>query len=139
KWAGRFVSGDMGDSYTSTGSSPVSDKVKSAAPVSGLIILYTQIVALAISIPLAIVAAYRNNTWIDRLISTVAFGALSLPGFAVALILSYIFGVKLGWVKVNGWNPPSDGLITHFKSVAVPVIALALAQIAVYLRLLRSD
>lgn len=139
KWAGRFVSGDMGNTYSSTGSSPVSAKVKDAAPISALLIIYTQILALVIAIPMAIIAAYRSNTWIDRLISTTAFGALSLPGFAVALVLSYFFGVKLGWVKVNGYNPLGDGLILHLKSVAVPVVALSLGQIAVYLRLLRSD
>lgn len=139
KWAGKFVTGDLGDSYTSTGKQPVIDKVKSSAPISGLLILYTQIVALAISIPLAIVAAYRSNTWIDRLISTTAFGFLSLPGFAVALVLSYLFGVKLGWVKVNGYDPIGEGIVAHLKSVAVPVAALSLGQIAVYLRLLRSD
>lgn len=139
KWAGRFVTGDLGNSYTSTGTSPVSEKVTKAAPVSALLILYTQIVALAISIPLAIIAAYRSNTWIDRIISTAAFGALSLPGFAVALVLSYLFGVKLGWVKTNGYDPIGNGIIAHLKSVAVPVIALSLGQIAVYLRLLRSD
>lgn len=139
KWASRFVTGDLGNSYTSTGTSPVSEKVTKAAPVSALLILYTQIVALAISIPLAIIAAYRSNTWIDRVISTAAFGALSLPGFAVALVLSYLFGVKLGWVKTNGYDPIGNGIVPHLKSVTVPVVALSLGQIAVYLRLLRSD
>lgn len=139
RWAKRFVSGDMGNTYSSTGSSPVSDKVKDAAPISGLLILYTQVVALAISIPLAILAAYRNNTWVDKVISTLAFGALSLPSFAVAIVLSYFFGVQLGWVKTSGYNPLGDGLALHLKSVAVPVIALSLGQIAVYMRLLRSD
>jgi peptide/nickel transport system permease protein len=139
RWAGRFVTGDMGKLYTSTGNNPVSEKVKDAAPISALLILYTQVLALAVAIPLAVLAAYRSGRWVDKIISGMAFSFLSLPGFAVALILSYFLGVKLNWVVTTGYNPLGDGLVLHLKSVAVPVIALALGQIAVYMRLLRSD
>lgn len=138
-WAGRFVTGDMGDLYSSTGSEPVVDKVKSAAPVSILLIVYTQILALAVSIPLAIVAAYRAGKWPDKIISGMAFGFLSLPGFAVAILLAYFLGLKLGFARTIGYDPPSAGFMPHLKSVIVPVLALSLGQIAVYMRLLRSD
>lgn len=139
RWAGRFVTGNMGNLYSSTGTNPVSATVKSAAPISALLILYTQLVALAVSIPLAIAAAYRNGRWVDKAISTMAFSFLSLPGFAVALVLSYVFAVNLHWLPATGYSPPSDGLLLHFKSVVIPVFALSLGQIAVYMRLLRSD
>jgi peptide/nickel transport system permease protein len=139
KWAGGFVTGDMGNLYSATGKDPVSDTVKSAAPISALLILYTQILALAVSIPLAVIAAYRNGKWADKIISGMAFSFLSLPGFAVALILSYLLGVKLGFARTTGYDPPSAGFMPHFKSVLVPVLALSLGQIAVYMRLLRSD
>lgn len=139
RWAGRFVTGDMGNLYDSTAKNPVSERVKGAAPISALLILYTQVLALAVAIPLAILAAYRNGRWIDKIISAMAFSFLSLPGFAVALILAYVFGVQFDLVNTTGYNPLSDGLGPHLRSVAVPVIALSLGQIAVYMRLLRSD
>jgi len=139
KWAGGCATGDLGNLYEATGTTPVIDKVKAAAPISVLLILYTQIVAIAVSVPLAVLAAYRNGRWVDKVISSAAFGFLSIPGFAVALLLSYLLGVKLGWVRTTGYSGIGDGIGEHLRSVAVPVIALSLGQIAVYLRLLRSD
>ncbi|MCB0976300.1 MAG: ABC transporter permease [Acidimicrobiales bacterium] len=139
RWAGRFVTGDMGNLYSSTGTNPVSKTVKSAAPISALLILYTQIVAILLSIPLAILSAYKNGKLIDKLIGGMAFSFLSLPGFAVALLLSYVFAVKMGWLPATGYTSPTDDLVEHFKSVVIPVISLSLGQIAVYMRLLRSD
>ncbi len=76
---------------------------------------------------------------IDKVLGITAFGMISLPGFAVALILTYWLGVKLQWVPTQGYVRPTEDLVGHFQSVVVPVIALSLGQIAVYMRLLRSD
>ena len=139
KWAEKFVRGDLGNEYSSSDKIPVMDSVKERAPVSALLILYTQIFSLGIAIPLAVLAAYRSGRWADKAINTMAFGFLSLPSFAVALTLTYLLGVKFHLVKVNGYDPLGDGLVLHLKSVFVPVVALSLGQIAVYMRVLRSD
>ncbi len=139
KWAGRFVTGDMGNVYSSSDKTPVKDQLTKAAPTSALLILYSQIFALAIAIPLAVLAAYRSGKWVDKAVNTTAFAFISLPNFAVALTLTYLLGVKLGWVPTQGYTPPGEDLVKHFKSMVVPVIALSLGQIAVYMRLLRSD
>lgn len=139
KWAGKFVTGDLGNEYSSSDKIPVMDSVKARAPVSALLILYTQIVSLGVAIPLAVLAAYRSGRWADKAINTMAFGFLSLPSFAVALTLTYVLGVKMGLVNAFGYSPLGDGLVLHVKSVFVPVVALSLGQIAVYMRVLRSD
>jgi peptide/nickel transport system permease protein len=88
---------------------------------------------------MAVVAAYRAGTRTDKAINSVAFGFISLPNFATALLLTYWLGVKLGWVPTQGYTRPSENFPDHLRSLAVPVIALSLGQIAVYMRLLRSD
>lgn len=138
-WAGDFVQGDLGNYYSASGTEPVTNRLGPAIPVSLSLILYTQIFSLAVAIPLAIWSAYRAGGWVDKIISTTAFAAISLPSFAVALILTYYFGVQLDWVPPQGYTRISEGLVDHLRSVAVPVISLSLGQIAVYLRLLRSD
>ncbi len=138
-WAGRFVRGDMGKIYSSSDTEPVSAGLKKAAPVSILLITYTQIFALLVAVPLAVWAAYRSGRLIDKGLSTVMFGFISLPNFAVALTLSYLLGVRAGLVPTQGYTGPTDDLLLHFKSMVVPVLALSLGQIAVYMRLLRSD
>ncbi|CAN5741390.1 ABC transporter permease [soil metagenome] len=139
KWTGGFVQGDMGEYYSSTGSRPVADRIWAAVPVSLLLILYVQIVALAVAVPLAVLAAYRAGKRTDKIISTLAFTFISLPNFAVALLLGYWLGVRLGVVPTRGYSGIGEGLGPHFRSMVIPVIALSLGPIAVYLRLLRSD
>lgn len=139
KWAGKFVTGDLGYIYNSSDKIPVSDGLKAGAPVSALLILYSQVLALGVAIPLAVWAAYRSGKAVDKALNTVMFGFISLPNFAVALTLSYLLGVKLGWVPTRGYTGPTEDLVEHVKSMVVPVIALSLGPIAVYMRLLRSD
>jgi peptide/nickel transport system permease protein len=139
KWAGGFVQGDFGSYYSSSDSQPVFDRITAAAPVSLLLILYVQIVAVVVSVPLALLAAYRAGKRTDKALNTMAFGFISLPNFAIALILSYWLGVQLGVVPTRGYAGLDAGLGPHLRSMVIPVIALALGPIAVYLRLLRSD
>jgi peptide/nickel transport system permease protein len=139
KWAGKFLTGDMGQIYSSSDSEPVSDRIKSAAPTSMLLISYTILFSLLVSVPLAVWAAYRSGKRIDKLLNMVMFGFISLPNFAVALVLSYFLAVRADLVPASGYTRPGDGLTEHFKSMVIPVLALSLGQIAVFMRLLRSD
>ena len=138
-WAKNFVRGDFGNFYTSTNTRPVSDTLWPSLRVSALLILYVQLFSLAVAIPLAISAAYRSGSWLDKVLNGGAFGCLALPAFATALILSYWLGVKANVVPAQGYTAPGDGLGDHFRSMVIPVLALSLGQIAVYMRLLRSD
>ena len=138
-WAKDFVRGDFGNYYTSTGTSPVSERIASSLPVSLLLILYVQLFSLLVAVPLAVWAAYRSGSRLDKLLNGGAFGCISLPGFAVVLILTYQFGVQMDLLPTEGYTRISDGVSEHLKSMVIPVIALSLGQIAVYMRLLRSD
>src|SRR5690349_19005968 len=122
-WARDFVRGDFGDYYTSTGTNPVSTRIGAALPISLLLILYVQLLSLGIAIPLAVWAAYKSGSRADKLFNAGAFGCISLPGFAIALIFTYLFGVKMSWVPTDGYTSPSEGLSEHFRSMAVPVLA----------------
>ena len=64
---------------------------------------------------------------------------LAIPNFVLALVLAYYVGVKLGWVAPTGYVDFGQSPVDHFKQVALPTISLAVGQVAVYMRLLRSD
>ena len=138
-WAKNFVQGDLGNYYTSTGTSPVKDRVASALPISLLLVLYVQVLSLLVAIPLAVWAAYKSGSRLDKLLNAGAYGCISMPAFATVLILTYYLGVQMGLVPTDGYVGPTSNIAEHFKSIIVPVIALSLGQIAVYMRLLRSD
>jgi peptide/nickel transport system permease protein len=140
KWLGDFVRGDMGTFYRGpTGRDPVYSSVKTALPVSLLLMLYAMLLTLLIAIPLGVFAAYRSGTWFDKLANASAFGFISLPDFALGFILSYWIGVKLHWLPSSGYIKPGTNLVEHLKHMALPAISLAAGQIAGYMRLLRSD
>jgi peptide/nickel transport system permease protein len=139
RWVGNFVTGDLGNYYSVTGGRPVMDRVRDALPVSLQLMLEAQVLALIIAIPLGVVTAYRAGSRFDKSANATAFGLLAIPNFAVALILAYYVGVRFGWLPVSGYVKPSDDLVEHLRRMAMPAIALAVGQIAVYMRLLRSD
>ncbi len=152
-WFGNLVQGDFGKDYQSN--TPVADKLQTALPVSLQLMLYAQILALVVAVPLGVFTAYRAGTKSDRSINAGAFALLALPSFVLALALAYWVGVKwqpdipfLGQIPVSGYEPgwleavfgaPTGDIGKHFGTMLLPSIALAAGLIAVYMRLLRSD
>jgi peptide/nickel transport system permease protein len=139
KWMGNFVKGDFGSFYRQGNVTPVLDRVKATAPVSLELMLYAQLLALALAIPLGIYTARRAGSFADKSINTTAYGLLALPNFVLALGLAYVVGVQLKWLPPQGYVKPSVDLVEHLKSMALPSISLAVGQVAVYMRLLRTD
>jgi peptide/nickel transport system permease protein len=142
-----LLSGDLGHQY-STGR-PVTDLINQSLPVSLQLMIYAQFLALAFAIPLGILAAYRNGTRTDRSINTSAFGLLALPNFVLALLLSYFIGAELKWLPTGGYAPGwldqffdptrTPEMAEHIEYMILPAFALAVGQVAIYMRLLRSD
>jgi len=139
QWFAGFVTGDLGNYYTVSSSRPVSERVGAALPISLTLMIYAQVLALIIAIPVGVIAAYRQNTWFDRLSNTSAFAMLAIPTFALGFVLQYYVGVKLGWADTGGYTSPMKSFPDHLRSIVLPTITLAVGQVAVYMRLLRSD
>jgi peptide/nickel transport system permease protein len=143
----NLLQGDLGKQYNS--GRPVIDLVSQSLPVSLQLMIYAQFIALLFAIPLGILTAYRAGTKADKAINTTAFAALALPNFVLALFLSYFVGAQLKWLPTGGYAPGwldqffdssrSPDLIEHARYLLLPAITLAVGQIAVYMRLLRSD
>jgi len=147
-WVDNVAHGNLGcyygtSGYTTTGkcSDPVTDRVKDALPISLLLMLYAQILALVIAIPLGVATAYRAGSLFDKATNAGAFALLAIPNFVLALVLAYYVGTKFGWfdIQPTGWIDFGQSPIDHFRQAALPTISLAAGQIAVYMRLLRSD
>lgn len=141
KWLGNFVQGHFGYFYSNSGSesTQVSSLIAHALPRSILIMLYTMIFSLCISIPLGVTLAYRADTRFDRAVSNGLFALSSIPNFVIALGLAFFFAVKWEIFPAVGYSPFADGVGSHFKSVALPVISLSVGLIATQTRLLRTD
>jgi len=142
-----LLEGELGHKYSTN--QPVSDFLNQSLPVSIQLVLYAQVLALVIAIPLGVLAAYRNGTRTDRTINTTAFAFLAIPSFVLAFTLSYFVGAKLKWLPTSGYAPGwldpvfdssrTPDLWNHFRDMILPVVTLAVGQVAIYMRLLRSD
>jgi peptide/nickel transport system permease protein len=133
-WVGDAVHGDLGPSVGS--GQPVGSLIADRAPISIAIVIYAQILALVISIPLGVLAAHRQWSLFDRIANVSAFGLLAMPNYVIALLLIVIFPAKLGL-----FSSVVDDDIGPFAlgQLFLPSLALALGLVAVYMRLLRTD
>jgi peptide/nickel transport system permease protein len=131
------VHGDLGRSYVSKFETTTLLGQKLPATIE--LMLLAQAVSLLISLPLAMYSAYRANSRADRAITTTAFGLISFPNYALAVVLVWLFSLQLGWFPAIGYKPLSEGIVDNLKSIALPVAALVAGLTAVYTRLLRSD
>ncbi|TSH99287.1 ABC transporter permease [Verticiella sediminum] len=136
-WLGNVLRGDFGHSVHSGEST--FDVILSRLPVTLELLVLTQIVALAIAVPLGIWSAYRRGSAFDAVTLSGSLALLSLPSFVIGLVLIYVFAMYLQWLPATGYVPLRDGVWANLRGFILPVLSLALIEVPVYLRLLRSE
>jgi peptide/nickel transport system permease protein len=136
-WLGKLLRGDLGTSYYSRNS--VWSYMKDGIPTSIQLVIMSMIFALLLSMPLGIIAAYRQGTKVDRGIGLLSFGLLSLPGFVVGIALLFVFAVTLGWFPAGQSIPFTENPLQSIHHMILPSFALALGIMANYQRTLRTD
>ncbi len=124
-----LAQGDLGTSIVSAGYS-VNDIIADKFPVSFSVGIIAIVFSCLVGIPLGILAAYRRGTLVDRAITTLSSLFSSLPGFVLAVLLLYAFGM---WLHVL----PTSGL-SSWKNYILPVIALSAGPSAILCRITRA-
>lgn len=130
-WIGDVLRGDLGPSFQYPDYT-VNELLAASLPVSVLNGGLALLLALGLGIPLGVAAALRAGRWSDRVLMFGAGLGLSVPKFVVAPLLVLVFAVLLQWLPAGGW----DG---SWRSVVLPVIALALPNLAYCARLTRAS
>ena len=134
---GDFVTGDFGVRFSASGQPPVSEVIAERLPrtlaLSGMAMALT----LAIGIPWGVWSGSRSETARDRVSTGVAFGLVSLPNFALAVVLYYVVGLRLGWLPFR--FDAGDPFWQRMHQLVLPALTLALTGSAIYQRLLRTD
>ncbi len=128
-WLGKVLRGDMGVSFVS--GQPVFSTFLSKLPATICLTITSILFTVAVSIPLGIWAAVRQDGWIDHLIRFLSFIGNSLPNFFVSLLLIYFFALKLKMFPVMG---DAGGI----KSVVLPTLTLGIAMASKYTRQVRA-
>jgi oligopeptide transport system permease protein len=128
-YLGNLFRGDMGPSFIYR-DMRVQEILGEGLPVSVQLGLTALIVALGVGTLLGCLAALRQNTSTDYTVIAVATFGITVPNFVVAPVLSLVFAVMLNWLPAQGWG--------ETRQMILPVIALALPQIAIVARLVRG-
>lgn len=126
------VRGDLGPSYRYRDFS-VSELIAGAIPVTMRIGALAILLALIVGISAGLIAALRRNTVLDRLVTGIAMIGISVPVFVFAPLMVLVFAVTLKWLPASYTG--SDGA----DRLLLPVIALAMPQIAFIARLTRAS
>ena len=136
-WLGGAVTGDLGTSYIT--STPVTDSLAQRLPVTLELLLLSQVISLGLAVPAGVAAARRAGGLLDRTLTTVGFGLLSTPVFVSGVVLIMIFAVRWPLLPATGYTAFGADPAGNLRSMLLPAVTLAAAQLAVYARLLRSD
>ncbi len=140
RWIAAMFRGDWGYSFISR--VDVDTLIWQRVPVTLVIIGASQLLALAIALPVGILSAARPYSWFDRIASTLAFIGFSLPTFFTGILLILLFSITLDWlpfvfradISATGWQWWWE----HIKQSIMPVTVLGLFQAASWTRYVRS-
>lgn len=138
-WLSGALTGDLGHSVVPP-QSEVTDRVLSALPVSFEIAALGLLLALLIAVPTAMWSAYREGSAADRILGAGTFGILSVPSFLAGLLLILVLVNSAGWFPRAEWVRLGDGdLLGNLHHAFLPALTVALAELALFTRVLRSD
>ena len=127
-WVG-ILHGDLGSSFRTD--RPVIDLILERYPATIELAIAAMLIAVAIAIPLGVIAGKNRGTWLDNVLSVIALVGISLPSFVIGPMLVYLFAVKLGWLAPSGrfdWN-----------DIILPAFTLGAALSAILTRMVRSS
>jgi peptide/nickel transport system permease protein len=136
-WLGGLLRGELGESFffRKTVFELISERIE---PTLSLAFL-TIVLAVVIAIPLGVVAAYKQGTWIDRIVMGFSVIGFSVPVFVIGYLLIYIFAIKLGWFPVQGYQRIGNGVWPWFRSLVLPAFTLSVIYVALIARMTRTS
>ncbi len=137
RWLGGVLSGDLGTSHR-TGET-VLHAIAGRLPVSLELLVMAELGGIVIGVPLAILCAVRPGSAFDRAISALAFGILSVPPFLLAILLIFVFALRLGVLPATAYVPFSEDALGNLRAMTLPGATLALLEWPAIMRVLRSD
>jgi oligopeptide transport system permease protein len=132
RYLAGLARGDLGPSYRMKDFT-VAELIGRGLPVTLAIGTAALVLAVLVGVPLGMLAALRQNGPLDHAVMSVALLGIAVPNFVVAPVLALVFGIRLGWLPVGGWEPASA------RHMVLPVVTLALPFVAYVARLTRGS
>ncbi|MEX0921989.1 MAG: ABC transporter permease [Rhodovibrionaceae bacterium] len=135
-WFWNLFQGDLGDSFMLGRS--VAQAIQERLPTTLLLTTYSILLTIPFGIAAGLIAAYRQNSWVDTFVMTIALVGVSVPSFWLSVMAVLLFSVTLGWFPTSGYIPPSEDLLGCLRSLTLPAVSLAVFQIGLLARMTRA-
>jgi len=136
RWYGNLLHGDLGRSLLL--GQPVVEATMFRLPVTIGLSLFALVITLVIGLVSGVLAALRQNTWVDQAAMMFAMIGISLPNFYLGLLMIILFAVDLGWLPSGGYVALWDDPLHWLASMTMPAASLALLLAGLLARITRS-
>ncbi len=143
-WLKRLIRMDFGESFLD--GRKVIHKVMERLPVTISINLLAMLLILGVAIPLGVFSALRQHSFLDKITTVIVFIGFATPSFWLALLLMYLFGVKLGWLPISGLFSLNFASLTWGKKILdlarhliLPVAVASFGGLAGFSRYTKSN
>jgi peptide/nickel transport system permease protein len=135
-WLDGLLHGNLGVAYSNQQS--VNTDLAQHLPTTCWLLLYTLVVSLGLGIVVAVLAARKPNGIADRISLAVSMLGLSIAPYVLALVLIYVFAVKVQWFPAIS-NSLGSNPLQAIRALTLPAASIGFPLFAVYSRLLRAD
>jgi peptide/nickel transport system permease protein len=136
-WLSNVLHGDLGRSVRTQ--QPVVEAIEQRLPPTFELTLFALVFSLGLAIPAGIISAARRNSSSDLISTTLALLGISMPNFFLAILLIFIFALKLRWFPPIGYTPITQDVVANIKGMILPGLTLGAATAALISRQLRSS
>jgi peptide/nickel transport system permease protein len=136
-WLGNVVRGDFGESFFFK--KQVADLILQRIEPTLALSVCTLVLAVLVSVPLGVIAAWKRGTWIDRAVMGLSVLGFSVPVFVIGYALIYLFAIHLSWLPVQGYQRLSEGFGGFIERLILPSVTLAVIYVALIARITRAS
>jgi len=136
-WLGHLLSGDLGQSYyyKTEVTTLIGQRLEPTLSLAAL----TLVIAVALAVPLGVIAAWRHGGWLDRTLMAFSVLGFSIPVFVLAYLLIWFVSLELGWLPVQGYKRIAEGLGPWLRHLLLPAITLSIIYVALIARVTRAS
>src|ERR1700752_241110 len=136
-WLANLLRGDFGESFFLK--KTVAELIASRLEPTLALSVATIVLAVAIAVPLGVLAAYKQGTLIDKVVMGFSVLGFSVPVFVIGYSLIYLFAIKLNWLPVQGYQRISDGFGGFLQRLILPARTLSVIYVALIARMTRTS
>ncbi len=136
-WLGNFITGDFGKSVMYR--EDVGSLIAKRLPITLHLATLSMVLCIIFGIPAGIISAIKRGSALDQVIVVLANTGVAIPVFWLGIMGIYLFGLRLGWLPIQGYTSPFEDFWKGTRQLVMPVVCMAVVNLALVARQTRSS